>query len=419
MKKSLCLLNLCVWLGFISVCSVMASSPSEIKQIFPKLKVDQSIFNSPGPSSQVKIIPSQYHDQPEGVGITYQLDPDKRYLMSITGQSYGIKPVLGIRIVGTPDRKLAAPNGEIFINIFNTREVILFLNIHPKMKYHLSSIQFRECPQCVNQKELIQRIQKENPQLEVLLKRDPLLASQLILDWAANVTPIALSKPLRDKTDNLNRMSSEEIYNLFNSNLAAVYCGGSSVFLNKVFALFGIYSFAVDFGDIKNSLTHVTVMVAKPSSGSFNYYVFDPLFNFTFQNPENSNFMTFSELLDLPPTGIEDKIKINQQSLHKRKFLALKKDLKKCHTVKETTQDSFSCSIPDYSLKRHLDKISPVYAKNGYTRNLSGFLQLLRNRIFSIRNFSKKSIPNLSEHNIRIQFMNLLKTHKIPLGYNP
>ena len=66
--------------------------------------------------------------------------------------------------------------------------------------------------QCINQKELTQLIHKEKPQLETLLQRDPLIATQSILDWTANVTPIALSKQFFDKTKNINRMAAEEIY---------------------------------------------------------------------------------------------------------------------------------------------------------------------------------------------------------------
>ncbi|MCH7499856.1 MAG: hypothetical protein IH886_07575 [Nitrospinae bacterium] len=408
-KNSLCFLSLCAWFLIVSFCSALASSPSEIKEAFPQLEIGKSLFTSGELSSQVKIIQSPYNHKPEGVGITYKLDPNKRYLVSITGQVYKIRPQLIIQIVGAPDRILPAPNGEIFINVFNTPEVTLFLNIHPKIKYQLNSIQYHECPQCVDRKELIHLIQKEKPQLEILLKQDLLLASESILDWTANVTPFALSKPFLAKTNNLNRMTPEEIYNLFNLNLAAVYCGGSSLFLNKVLALFGINSFTLDFGDVNDFLTHTTVVVANRSSGHWKYYIFDPTFNFTFQNSNSGYFLTFSELLDLPPTNIKHKIKINQRSLHKRKFLALREDAKLCQKVKETTQSYLSCSVFDYTLKRYFFNVNPLYVKNGYSRNLSGFLQLLRKKIFTI--------GGLSKQNSRNRFMEILKTHEIPIGY--
>ncbi len=405
------MLWLCIWLLIVSVGAALASSPSEIKEAFPQLELDKSLFTSAEPSSQVEILQSPYNHKPQAVGFTYKLDSNKRYLVSITGQFYKIRPLLGIRINGNPDRILPAPNGEIFFNVFNASKVTFFLNIHPIIKYQLNSIQFHECPQCVDRKELIQLIQKDKPQLDILLKQDHLLAAQSILDWTANVIPIALSKPFHDKTDNLNRMAPEEIYNLFNLNLAAVYCGGSSLFLNKVLALFGINSFTLDFGDISNFLTHTTVVVTKHSGDHWKYYIFDPTFNFTFQNPNSGYFLTFSELMDIPPTNIKGKIKINQRSLHKRRFLALKEDAKLCHAVKETTPDYLICSISDYTLKRYFDQVNPQYVKNGYSRNLSGFLQLLRKRIFTI--------GGLSKQNSRDRFMEILKTHKIPMGHNP
>jgi hypothetical protein len=237
------------------------------------------------------------------------------------------------------------------------------------------------------------------------------LAAQSILDWTANVTPIALSKTFLDKTENLNRMAPEEIYNLFNLNLAAVYCSGASLFLNKILALFDIDSFTLDFGETNNFLTHTTVVVAKRYGSNWKYYIFDPTFNITFQNPNSGYYLTFSELLDLPLTNINDKIKINQRSLHKRKFLALREDAKLCHKVEKTTQDYLSCSVSDYTLKRYFTNVNPLYVKNGYSRNLSGFLQLLRKRIFTI--------GGLSKQNSRDRFMELLKTHKIPIGHNP
>ncbi len=406
------MLWLCFWLLLFPVCTTWASSPSEIKEAFPQLDLDKSLFTPAEHSSQVDIIHSQYNHKPEGVGITYNLNPNKRYLVSVAGQYYKkMRPILGVRINGAPDRILPAPYGEIFLNVFNTSKVTLFLHIHPKIKYRLNSIQFHECPQCVDQKEMVQLIQKEKPQLKNLLKHDHLLAAQSLLDWTANATPIALSKLLHDKTENLNPMPPEEIYNLFNLNLAAVYCGGASLFLNKVLALFNINSFTLDFGDTNNFLTHTTIVVTKHSGDHWKYYIFDPTFNFTFQNPTSGYFLTFSELLDVPPTDIKDKIKINQWSLRKRKFLALKEDAKLCPAAKETTSDYLTCSISNYTLQRYFDSVNPQFVKNGYSENLSGFLQLLWRRIYSIRGFSKQ--------NSREGFMRILKTHKIPLGHGP
>ena len=99
-------------------------------------------------------------------------------------------------------------------------------------------------------------------------------------------------------------MTPEEIFNLLNLNLAAVYCGGSSLFFNKVLTLFGINSLTVDFGDLNHSLTHTTVMVTKRSRNRWNYYIFDPTFNVTFHNADNGNFLTISEILDLPVTKV-------------------------------------------------------------------------------------------------------------------
>ena len=206
-------------------------------------------------------------------------------------------------------------------------------------------------------------------------------------------------------------MAPEEIYNLFNLKLAAVYCGGASLFLNKVLALFGFNSSILDFGDTKDFLTHTTVVVAKHSGDHWKYYIFDPTFNFTFQNPDTGYFLTFNELLNVPPAHIKDKIKINQRPLHKRKFLALKEDTKMCPAAREVTPDYLTCNISDYSLKRYFDQVNPQYVKNGYSRNLSGFLQLLRKRIFTI--------GGLSKQNSRDRFMEILKTHKIPMGHNP
>jgi hypothetical protein len=402
-------LGLCVWLWVVSVSATLASSLPEIKEAFPHLELDKNLFTSAEPPSQVKIIQSPYNHKPEGIGLTYKLDPNKRYLVSITGQFYKIRPLLGIRVAGTPDRILPAPNGKIFYNVFNTSKVTLFLNIHPKIKYQLNSIQFHECPQCVDQKELTQLIQKDKPQLDILLKRDHLLAAQSLLDWTANRTPFALSREFHDKTENLNRMAPEEIFNLFSLNLAGVYCGGSSLFLNKILTLFGIDSFAVDFGDVNDLLTHTTVIVAKHSGNRWNYYIFDPTFNVTFHNPANGQFLTFDEILNLPLTNIEKKIRIRQRSLHKRKFLTLRKDEKRCPKIKKSTKEYLVCSIPGYTLQSYFDFNNPMYVKNGYSKNLSGFFQLLRNRIFVIGSISKPGS--------RDQFMKILKTHEIPLGH--
>ena len=408
-KNSLRLLWLCIWALIVPAGVTLASSPPEIEEAFPQLDMDKSLFASAKFSPQAKIFYSLYNHKPEGVAIAYKLDPNKRYLVSVVGQSYIIKPLLAIRINGTRDRILKAPSGEIFLNVFNTSEATLFFRIHPNFKYGLKSIHFFECPQCVDQEEMIQLIKKEKPQLGNLLKRDHLLAAQSILDWTANATPIALSKLLHDKTNNLHQMSPEEIYNLFNLKLAAVYCGGASLFLNKVLTLFGFNSSILDFGDTNDSLTHTTVVIAKHSGDHWKYYIFDPTFNFTFQNPDTGYFLTFNELLNVPPSRIKDKIKINQRSLRKRKFLVLKEDAKICPAARKTTHDYLTCSISDYTLKRYFDQVNPQYVKNGYSKNLSGFLQLLRKRVYSDVGFSNQSSKE--------KFKGILKAHKIPLGY--
>ena len=402
-------LGSCLWILFASIDIATASSLLEIKETFPRLELNNELLNPPESSPQVKIISSSYSNKPQGIGLTYELDPKKRYLVAITGQFYTIRPLLGIRISGTPDRIIPAPDGRIFLNIFNTQKVTLFLNIQPQIKYHLKSVQFLNCPQCIDQEELINLIRKNKPQLDNLLKRDTLLAAHSLLDWTANATPFALSPSFHDKTKNFNRMAAEEIYNLFRLNHAAVYCGGSSLFLNKIFALFGINSITVDFGDTSGFLTHTTVLVTKYFKNRWEYYIFDPTFNATFHNPETGHILTIQEILDLPPANIENKIKINQRLLHKREFLTLKKDAHLCPKIKKTKRDYLICSINNYTLQRYFDLNNTQFTKNGYSKNLSGFFQLFRNRIFTIGGFSKPNSKNA--------LIKLFKDHKIPLGY--
>ena len=410
-KISLCLLVLYVWLLFASVGAVLASSISEIKEAFPHLELGKSLFTSAESPSQANIIQSPYNHKPERVELTYTLNPTKRYMVSISGHFYRTRPLLGIQIAGTADRILPAPDGRVFYNIFNTSKATLFLNIHPQIKYQLNSIQFHECPQCVDQKEFVQLIRKDKPQLDTLLKKDPLLAAESILDWTANATPFALSKEFHDdKTENFNRMAPEEIHNLFSLNLAAVYCGGSSLYLNKVLALFDIDSLTVDFGDANDRITHTTVMVNRVSGNHWKHYIFDPTFNVTFHNSTNSQFLSLNEILNLPPANIEKKIKVHQRSLEKRTFLTLKKDEKRCPRVEKSTKEYLICSIRDYTLQSYFDSNNPLYIKNGYSKNLSGFFQLFRNRVFVIGGSSK---PDSRNH-----LMKLLKTHKIPLRHN-
>jgi len=252
------------------------------------------------------------------------------------------------------------------------------------------------------------------PTLELNLANNPLQAARLLMNWASRNADGAISAVLESQTgDVINAFSrpSDMYHDLFLPNRGGVYCGGFSIFLNNILHLFDYDSFTLNFGDLREDLTHVNVIVPIPNgAGDWNFYVFDPTFNTLFLEPGTSRMLTFQEMVQKIRSGQSYLISVRQDSFADRDWLAIGPVSNSQYQLKsEPTSENgniYAYSRPNYTLSSWLNEIRTPLARYGYSTGTTGYLQLLTNQIFSVG-----PTPNSA---VRDRFINIIQS----LGLN-
>jgi hypothetical protein len=260
---------------------------------------------------------------------------------------------------------------------------------------------------------LRQTLLAEIPGLEEALSTDRLEAARLLLDWAANAGDFALSVEIaRQTTPRVSGLSASELYyDVFLPNRGAVYCGGMATFFDKVLKLFGYNSFVVDFGDAAAGLTHVTVVVAQWEVSRWQYYLFDPTFNLTFQRRTSGAYAPVEELL---PFRDQDRLReafvVDQMLLDRRNFLAVRGHRADSSRVKvvQDAGDILVCAIPGYSIQMFFYNWRSTFERGGYSPSTLGLVQLLNKQVFRVG-------PSLDAR-AALRFVAKLKARGIPYG---
>jgi hypothetical protein len=267
----------------------------------------------------------------------------------------------------------------------------------------------------VNQRDDLLRatLLAEIPGLEEALGTDRLEAARLLLDWAANAGDFALSVEIaRKTTPRVSGLSASELYyDVFLPNRGAVYCGGMATFFDKVLKLFGYNSFVVDFGDAAAGLTHVTVVIAQWEVSRWQYYLFDPTFNLTFQRRTSGTYASVEELMDLRDQGkLLEAIVVDQMLLDRRNFLAVRGDRTDSTRVKVVNDagDYLVCTIPGYGINMFFHNWRHTFERGGYPPGFQGLVQLLKKRVFRVG-------PSLDARAAQ-RFAAKLKARGIPYG---
>jgi len=360
--------------------------------------------------------------QPAGLFFTYKIDPNKRYRVKVTGYPQQGQTALRVRRDENEPDYYLAPDGSTDLVLFDVEEVEFLLYNEQAFAYELNSIQIEECPTCKTDEDLRQMLLTEIPALKESLQNDRLHAARLLLNWASNVGDFAISPEIREITNlGFSKKSASQIYyDIFDSNNGGVYCGGMSVFFDKLLKLFDYDSFTINFGHKQDDLTHVTVIVSQKQSDGWLYYIFDPTFNATFRSPSTKQHLTVSEMINFLKANQTNQIYVESLSLKQRDFLILREDRFKRNTRNEKLCEVFkfkikhrdwvSCSSPNYSIYVYFDRWNHIFLENGYSSGLTGFLELLTSRIFSV---GSSLNPEASQ-----QFISEIKSLGIPYGYS-
>jgi hypothetical protein len=247
------------------------------------------------------------------------------------------------------------------------------------------------------------QLYRDLPGLADALATSPLDAAQLLRDWAANAANFDSTGNLQERTTNalMNQSVAQVYYEQFLSDRGAVICGGFAFFYSGVLKLFGIDNFFVDFGDQRDGLTHVTVIVPVKQGDAWQYFILDPTFNLMFVDKSSGQRMTWFELLDALNSGATDRIGWYGQPTEDRDWLS--------YDPNATAGAEYSSlKIPGYGLQTGLDAIYEALLRNGYSSGIEGFVQLMDNRVYRV---GQSLRPEVSA-----AFVEELRLRGIPFG---
>ncbi len=335
---------------------------------------------------QSSLLVSAAAEAPAGVQIAFDLKPTETYRLVVRGRSLQGQTTLRLREGDAEPVYLRAPDGLEDFKVRGVTSLEALFYADDPFSYEIRELSLEECPDCKTDGDLVAEILADVPGLDVALGSDRLHAAELILDWASNVTDMALSHELRNVSNPLvsRNPASDIYYDLLVPDIGAVYCGGMSVFLSKVLQLFDFDAFTMDFGDLDAALTHVTVIVPHRDQGSLRFYIYDPTFNVTFRDPDSGDHLSFRQMVGLARRGSTEAIEIRSYGLEERDFVLLSGDGVSCPTLKRQTSDRLICSWPGYGMHTYLADWTDRFVSSGYESGIPGFFQLMTNRVFDL-----------------------------------
>jgi hypothetical protein len=250
------------------------------------------------------------------------------------------------------------------------------------------------------------------PSLRHALATNRLEAAHLLDDWTANAVNYALTNPIQEATlpAAVNDSAAILYYDVFQTNQGAGYCGTYAIFFDKVLKLFGYNSFTLDVGDLRDSLTHTTVIVPiRGTGGTWQFFVVDPTYNVTFHDAGTGNDLTYFDLLNALQSSQVSRVAVQNDNLDQRNWLSDGPSSLPGLTFRAISASGYYVyGRPGYGLNTYLDAIAGDLQANGYAPGLTGFLQLLQARIFSV---GQSLDPSVAQ-----QFINQVQSLGIPLG---
>lgn len=222
---------------------------------------------------------------------------------------------------------------------------------------------------------------------EALSRGDRLQAANLLQEWVANAITLAISNDMQEETNKkvigqpAATIATELVY-----NDGIVRCGAAATFLNETLRLFGLDSFRVDFGDLRDDLTHaVVVLPLRTAAGGWDHYVLDPTFNATFTR--DGRQVTLVEALRADPRDL----RYDEQPTPRRRFAIWKGNPLLPRNAAELCRSTLAgAAYTCPSAAGHAAYVEStaewarLLRRNGYDPRFHGVPSLLRARFFVI-----------------------------------
>ncbi len=218
------------------------------------------------------------------------------------------------------------------------------------------------------------------------LVTDRMLAARMLLNWASNAGNYAQSSDLAQvTTDSVLKASVAEIYyDQFLPNKGALYCSGMALFYDRLLKMFGYDAFTINFGDLRDWLTHVAVIVPVSDGTAWEHHIFDPTFNTTFHDRVTGCQLGMFELIDALDTDSMDSVVAHSESMDSRDWISIGPLKESFFFLRDVVGDRYVYGRSDGRFVDFLDRNTRELAANGYAGGLKGLAQLMRARMFSI-----------------------------------
>jgi hypothetical protein len=144
----------------------------------------------------------------------------------------------------------------------------------------------------------------------------------------------------------------------------------------------------VNFGRLRNDLTHVTVLVHDPF-GNGQFYVVDPTFSAYLVRREDGAWATLRDVLTMPPHNLE----IRAGDMRGRDFLLHRAAYTPSRGAIDIRGRTFAdcvqrgelvrCRRDTFGLQEYLEDSRPAFAAAGLPATEEGFVQLFRTEYFN------------------------------------
>jgi hypothetical protein len=248
-------------------------------------------------------------DAPSGLSLRRRLDPAQRYELKVSGS--GGPFTMRLTRDGQAPEYLAAPVSETRKIITGTGDIELLFYADKKASYSLDAISLEPCPACRTAEDVKARIRSEIPGIDGM---DVFEKAVHLLDWAANVSDHSPDPALTPK--DFETWSPEQaLFDFFDKDIGGVSCGGMAVFLNKIYHLFDIDSFTLNYGIPNTYLTHVTTLLRSGDK----FYLYDPTFNGFYE--KNGAPLDVLSAIDMHVSGRTEGLAFLSAPLPRRDFI--------------------------------------------------------------------------------------------------
>ncbi len=191
------------------------------------------------------------------------------------------------------------------------------------------------------------------------------------------------SRPFYMNYATIDTMPLETVFEVFRQDLGAVKCGGTSLYLNKLYKKFGYRSWSYDVGEVyeeESGASHQFNLVEVPIKGDTLITVQDAYFDHTLVN-KNGNPLDFFKILSLLIRKHPDSI-IKQKLVNTTYVDYLMGNQKQFynHTLDTNLMEYFKASVSHrYSISNH----PAGFKKMSFKHNFSTFSKITGKRYLS------------------------------------